>query len=377
VTASFTAAPRVVLALESSGPGGAERTLLHLASGLRARGVVPIVATQRPGWLTDRADQADIETWIVPQSRGWSLGWIPRFARRLTRSGVALLHGHEFAMSAYGGAAARLAGVPALATLHGRHWVAARRLRAAAYRGLDVAGVRLAAVSDDLAGFLVAAAGLRPAAVDVLENGIPIPPPRDAREIAALRAETRRALGLEAATPLLVAVGNLYPVKDHASLVRALPGLAGAHAAIAGRGDERERLESLARELGVAPRLHLLGLRDDVDAWLAAADVFVHPSLSEELPLAILEAMAAGAPIVATRVGGVANAVVHGETGLLSPPGDPDALRDAIGALLRDEPRRRALGRAARARAEARFSVERMVERHLRAYAAAAPRVAW
>ena len=369
--------PRVVLAIESSGPGGAEHTLLHLAIGLRERGIDPIVATLRPGWLTQRADDADVETWIVPQSPGWSIGWIPRFAQRLARERITLLHGHEFAMSCYAGAAARLVRVPSLVTLHGRHWVASRRLRAFAYRGPAAAGARITAVSDDLAGFLAGVSGLPRTTVAVIENGIPIAPARDPREVAALRIEMRSRLGLDAHTPLLVAVGNLYPVKDHASLVRALAGLEGVHVAIAGRGDEQARLESLASELGVAARLHLLGLRDDVERWLAAADVFVHPSRSEEMPLAILEAMAEGLPIVATRVGGVPDAVIDGETGLLVPSGDAERLREAIRTLLGDELRRRSMGRAARARAESRFSVERMVDRYLHAYADAAPRTAW
>jgi len=369
--------PRVVLAIESSGPGGAEHTLLHLATGLRKRDLDPVIATLRPGWLTERANDAGIETWIVPQPEGWSIGWIPRFARRLARERIALLHGHEFAMSVYAGSAARLARIPCVVTLHGRHWVAGRRLRAVAYRGLHAAGVRIAAVSDDLAGFLAGASGLSRASIAVIENGIPIAPARDAHEVATLRTEMRSRLGLDAHTPLLVAVGNLYPVKDHALLLRALAGLADVHLAIAGRGDEQRRLEDLARELGIGGRLHLLGLRDDVGHWLAAADVFVHPSRSEEMPLAILEAMAEGLPIVATRVGGVPDAVIDGETGVLVASGDAEGLREAIRALLEDEPRRRALGRGARARTEERFSVERMVDRHLHAYANASPTTAW
>jgi len=369
--------PRVVLAIESSGPGGAEHTLLHLATGLRERGIHPIIATLRPGWLTERAASADIETWIVPQAAGWSIGWIPRFTKRLVHERIALLHGHEFAMSVYAGSAARLARIPCLVTLHGRHWVAGRRLRAIAYRGLHVAGVRVAAVSGDLAGFLARASGLPRASIAVIENGIPIAALPDPVAFDALRTQMRARLGLDATTPLLVAVGNLYPVKDHATAVRALVGLEGVHLAIAGRGDEKPHLESLARELGVAERLHLLGLRDDVESWLAAADVFVHPSRSEEMPLAILEAMAQGLPAVATRVGGVPDAVVDGETGLLVASGDVEGLRASIRALLGDEPLRRTMGRRARARAEQRFSVECMVDRTLHAYADAAPTTDW
>ena len=148
----------------------------------------------------------------------------------------------------------------------------------------------------------------------------------------------------------MVAVGNLYPVKDHATLLRALARLPAARVAIAGRGDQEEPLRRLAAELGLSDRVHLLGLRDDVETVFAAADVFVQPSLSEGLPLAVLEAMANGLPVVATRVGGIPEAVVDGKTGLLVPPGDPAALAAALAAVLDADDRGACDGRC-RARA--------------------------
>jgi glycosyltransferase involved in cell wall biosynthesis len=366
--ARLPAAPRIALAIESSGPGGAEQVVLRLAQALAARGARAIVATQRPGWLTERAERAGAEVWLAPQRPGLDPAWLVRFARRLRRERVDLVHAHEFAMGLFGGVAARAAGVPVVATLHGRQWLAGRALRRRAWRLSARAGVRHVAVSTDLADWLAGATGLPRAAIEVVENGIEIAPERGAAEIAALRADVRGELGLAADAPLLVAVGNLYPVKDHATLLRALPALPDAHLAIAGRGDERDALAAQADALGVAGRLHLVGLRDDVARWLAAADLFVHPSRSEELPLAVLEAMAAGCAIVATRVGGVPDAVVDGESGLLVEAGDATALAGAVGALLADAEWRRALGRAARARVVARFAVERMVERYCALY---------
>ena len=359
---------RVVLAIESSGPGGAEQVVLHLAQALRARGMDVIVATQRPAWLTERLAQVGLPVWIDPQRSGWDPAWLLRFARRLRRERVDLLHAHEFAMAAFGGAAARVAGVPALATLHGRHWISGRAARGRALGLLQRCGLGLAAVSTDLAGYLAAAAGVSRTSIAVVENGI-VPPARlGTLERARVRDEVRRELGLDPESPLVVAVGNLYAVKDHATLLRALSELDGVHLAIAGRGDERDALEGLAGELGIASRLHLLGLRDDVARWLAAADVFAHPSRSEELPLAVLEAMAAGGAVVATRVGGVPDAVVHEETGLLVEVGDAGAIAAAIASLLAAPERRRVLGEAARKRIEERFTVERMVERYLQLY---------
>ena len=106
----------------------------------------------------------------------------------------------------------------------------------------------------------------------------------------------------------------------------------------------------------------MLGLRDDIDSILTAADVFVQPSLSEGLPLAVLEAMGFGLPVVATRVGGVPEAVVDGDTGYLVPPGNPEALAAALARVIESADRGTSMGAAGRDRAVAKFSVERMAD---------------
>jgi glycosyltransferase involved in cell wall biosynthesis len=359
---------RVLLAIESSGPGGAEHVVVRLAQALRSAGDEPIVATLRPGWMTERAEAAGIPVWITPQRAGFDLRWIPAFARRMRRERIDVLHSHEFAMNVFGGAAALLAGIPAVSTIHGRAYVSEQPRRVWAYRILRRLGIPIVAVSDDLAGFLAQRFGMSRASLGMVHNGIPMPDPVPDGERAARRAAARRALGVPDTLSLVVAVGNLYPVKDHATLVRALARLPHARVAIAGRGDEEARLRALATELGVADRLHLLGLRDDVDTVLAAADVFVQPSLSEGLPLAVLEAMAAGLPVVATRVGGVAEAVRDGETGYLVPSADPPALADALAKVLGSEDRGAAFGARGRMRAEQEFSIGVMAERYRNLY---------
>lgn len=365
---------RVVLALESSGPGGAENMVLRLAEGLRGAGEEPIVATLRPGWMTERAEAAGLPVWIVPQRPGLDLGWVPAFAWRLRRERVDVLHSHEFMMNVYGGAAARLAGVASVATVHGHQWATGKPRRALAYRMLRRLGLRLVAVSADLAGFLSTGLGLPRSALAVVPNGIPLPRLPDPSRAAELRAAARAELGLPPDGALAVAVGNLYPVKGHGTLVAALAEAPGVRAAIAGRGEEESRLREEARRLGVSGRLHLLGLRDDVDRVLRAADVFVHPSRLEGLPLAILEAMAAALPVVASRVGGIPEAVIDGETGVLVPPGEPGTLAEALRSVLLVPGRAAALGAAGRARAERHFSIEAMISAYRSLYDDAAGR---
>jgi glycosyltransferase involved in cell wall biosynthesis len=332
--------------------------VLRLAEALRSSGDYPIVATLRPGWMTERAETAGLPVWVVPQRPGLDLRWVLSLARSLRRERVDVFHSHEFAMNIFGGAAALLARVATLATIHGRHWVSERPRRVAAYRFRLRLGIPIVAVSEDLADFLSSSFRLPRSSIGVIHNGIRVAAPSDPTARPARRAKARAQLGLRFEGPLLVAVGNLYPVKDHANLLRAAALLEGAPVAIAGRGEEEANLLALANDLGLTDRFHLLGLRDDVDTVLDAADVFVQPSLSEGLPLAVLEAMGAGLPVVATDVGGVGEAVANSETGYLVPPADPARLARALRQTLEASDGGAPLGAAGRNRAEKDFSVE-------------------
>jgi len=148
---------------------------------------------------------------------------------------------------------------------------------------------------------------------------------------------------------------------------------AGWRLAIAGRGEEEPRLRAQAATAGIGDRVHLLGFRDDVADILAAGDVFTMPSLSEGLPLALVEAMSFGLPVVVTGVGGVPEVVTNGVEGLIVPPSDPGALAAALDALLQDASRRQEMGAAARTRAVRDYALSTMADRYERLYRGEAP----
>jgi len=167
-----------------------------------------------------------------------------------------------------------------------------------------------------------------------------------------------------------VTVARLRPPKDVMTLVRAIallpPG--SARATVVGDGPERADLAEEVRRLGVEGAVDLVGEREDVADLLAAADVFALPTLSEGLPMSVLEAMAAGLPVVAAAAGGVPELVEDGQTGILVPPGRPDALAAALGRLAADPALRRRLGGAGRRRAEAHFDIEACRRAHVDLY---------
>jgi glycosyltransferase involved in cell wall biosynthesis len=137
----------------------------------------------------------------------------------------------------------------------------------------------------------------------------------------------------------------------------------GAVFVLAGDGPQRGALEAESRRLGIAERVVFLGHREDVPALLSCCDLFVLPSLFEGLPVSVLEAMAAARPVIATAIGGTDEAVVHGKTGLLVPPGDSAALATSIQLLLADRAMADRLAQAGRARVEQEFSAETMTDR--------------
>ncbi len=169
--------------------------------------------------------------------------------------------------------------------------------------------------------------------------------------------------------PLVGTVARLAEQKGQRYLLEAASLLPEARFAIVGDGELRPELEALAAKLGVAERVLFTGARDDVPDLLASFDVFAFPSLFEGLCLAVIEAQAAGIPVVATPVGGIRETVVDGETGLLVPPRDAGALAAAIRRLLDDPDAAARMAAEAKSRVRDQFSVERMVERTLALYA--------
>jgi glycosyltransferase involved in cell wall biosynthesis len=168
-----------------------------------------------------------------------------------------------------------------------------------------------------------------------------------------------------AGSTIIGSVGWLTPIKGHAVLIEALAQLQsahpGLHAVIVGSGPLSEELTALARGLGLSEKIHLLGMRQDIPGCVAAMDVFVLPSLNEGMGRALVEAMAAGRPVVASRVGGVPAVVQDRHNGLLVPAGNPGALAAAIGELLRRPDWARELGSAARKAIDIRFGTRAMV----------------
>jgi len=358
---------RIAHLIETDGPGGAERTVANIAAGLQAAGSenLVILPANGEGWLASelagtgvRVEHFRLDRAVSPACARW-------LTSTLRRYGAAIAHSHEFSMAVYGGWAAWRASVPHVITMHGSRYYDGQLRRRLAMRWAAATAGRLVAVSQQLASQLSADLWIKAPHVTVVANGV--------RFLAASESTLRAELGLGSENRLLLAVGNLYPVKGHRVLLEAFAILRdrhpAAHLAIAGRGQLADEMKAWARLQGLGDRIHFLGLRSDVPNLLAGADLFVLPSLSEGLPLALLEAMFAGRPIVATSVGEVPAALGGGEAGILVEPGDPGALSAALDRLLSDSGEARLLGQRAALRAERVYDVSHMLAHYARIYA--------
>ena len=231
---------------------------------------------------------------------------------------------------------------------------------------------RYVAVSADLQSWLIDRAGIRRSNVVYIANGI------DAAtfNLSRVASEPRSRLGDFAplGTVLIGHVARLDKVKDQAGLIAAFKllrdaaGPADCRLVIVGEGAQRQELERQIAELDLAKTVRLLGNRDDVAELLAECDVFALSSIAEGMPVTLMEAMAAGLPVVATNVGGVASVVEDGVTGTLVPAAKPQALAAALSAYLADETLRRQHGDAGRARVAAQFSLSAMVAGYVALY---------
>ncbi len=358
--------PTVHVDLEPGWRGG-QRQVLLLCRGLAARYHPVTLVALEGGELARRARAVGLDVEETPAAGELDPRAVRAVVRAVRRRRAAVVALHSSRSHGIG-ALARLAlgpGRPAFVVTRRvafpprtdllNRW----KYRAAVDGFVAISGAVAAALE---------AAGVARERIRIVHSGVETP-----RVPEGVRAAVRDELGLPRRAELAVAVGGLTEEKGHRDLVlswrRVLEERPRAVLLVVGDGPLREELEDLAVAEGILPEeLEFLGHRDDPERLIAAADVLVHPSLMEGLGTVILDAMLLGVPVVATSVGGIPELVEDGVTGVLVPPRSPEALADAVAALLGDRKLARRLAAAARRRAEAAFTADAMVEGTLAAY---------
>ena len=362
---------KIVYLITELSIGGAQFALLRLLRGLDRRRFQPLVLClfNGEGRVAQEIRLQDVPVEDLRMTSKWRLDALWRLYRALRREQPALLHTWLFHANFSGRILGRLAGVPLIVSAE-RTMGMEGRARMWLNRLSTPLADRILCVSPQVASFAAQEIGLPADKLVVIPNGL------DCSEFSAApgRQAARQALGLAEDGLWIGSLGRLEPVKGFDLLLDAfalilvpgfLPEQIALHLrlAIVGDGPERPALQVQAQRLGITDRLVFLGETHQVPLFMAGLDLFALASRHEGMPNALLEAMAAGLPVVSTRAGGALDVVLPDQTGLLVPIEQPGALAQALARLLVDEAFRRRLGEAGRQRVQEHFSIQTTVQR--------------
>jgi glycosyltransferase involved in cell wall biosynthesis len=367
----MTKSLRIVQMIDDLEIGGAEKLVVSLARQAGAVGLDLTVASLNSAFdqvILDELKACGVTYAFFPAAHLLDLKRLVRLTRYLRRGGFDLVQCHLGYANIVGVLAARAAGLPVIGTLHSTGnladyphpailWLEGQILRHLAQRIIAVGQTVAEAFRPRLA----------PREIQIIVN--PASPP------VSLTPEQRRAvrqeMGCDDSCPMLISVGRFAPPKGYHDLMEALSLLQQTHPnfvmLMAGDGPLFDEIRQAALQKGLEGQIRFLGFRDDVPLLLAASDIFVSSSHWEGLPLAVLEAMQAGLPVVATAVGDIPHIVAQ-DAGLIVPPHAPPRLAEAIASLLDSPSRRTEMGRAAQARVRQEYSAEAWIQKMMHLY---------
>ncbi len=362
---------KVALVIGQLQQGGAEGQLVHLALGLKAAGFEPSVAclSEEAEPHVGRLRAGGVPVAILPRRGHRDLSRVRSLAELLHASGADLVHSFLVGANAYAYAAARLARVRPLIVSSRTTMTMPTRSRRLLHAWVFRRASMVIANAESVKEFTSAYYGVRRERLRVVRNGVDLAAYLQA---SADREASRADLGISPGSVLVGTLGRLSREKNLDLFVDMAAGLTHefpeTRFVIVGEGPYRAAIERAVKGAGIGGRVLLSGARGDVPRVLAAMDLFVMTSDPEGLPNAVMEAMAAGLPVISTRVGGVHELIADGEMGRLVPCGKLVPLLAAIRPFIRDVDLRKRQGDAGRRRIATEFSVERMVAATVRVY---------
>lgn len=350
--------PRILITNDSRMWGGTEHYAVRMAAGLRRRSC-PVRFLWGSEIVGERVRAEGIPGAPLHLRADGDLPGLLRLAGALRAHRADALLATRWREYLLGGLATRLARTPRMVISLGLKVVPRDDLKR---RLIFRLAHRVIVNAEEIRAGLLQRSWIDPDKVSVVHNGVDALRYRDLSGGAAFRAE----LGVPDGAPLLLNIAALTPQKDHGTLVRAAAALPpDVHTAIVGEGFLRPEVEAAIADAGLGDRVHLAGFRADIRPALAAADLFALSSYNEGMPWVLMEALAAGLPVVATDISGSRACVEDGVNGRIVPPRDPAALAAACAELLGNAPLRAEMAAASRRMAAERFDESRMIDRTL------------
>jgi glycosyltransferase involved in cell wall biosynthesis len=357
---------RLLLVVDSLDIGGAERHVVHLAEGSQQQGHRVTLACSAGGPFLAVAEKLGIQVRPLLARRvkrrlSWAYAW--QLARHVRQQRYDVVHAHIYASAAAAALALQGTGIPLIVTEHTEAYWRGRKERLISCLIYGRAA-RLIAVSHSIRQRLIDEDGVVPSRITVIPNALPLSP----HTRATGEEDPVRLLPRRDRAPRIGVVARLQPEKGVGVFLQAAAQLVQqgltATFVVTGDGPQRNELEALARRLGLQRHVEFLGSRPDGPAIISQLQVLVVPSVANEgTMLVVLEALAAGVPIVATDVGGIREQIEHGREGLIVPPNDAAALTAAMARLLQDPALARGLADAGRERLRSSHSFDVMLDR--------------
>lgn len=361
---------KLLYLIESDDPGGAENIVLDLVEYFKHK--YPIVlGCLRTGWIYDQLIAREFHPKIIPTNSGpLDIKLLYNLIQLIKTERIGLIHSHLFDINFYSSIAGRITGVPHLCTEHGdiHHPSKSSRNNLIKAKVLSLCSDKIVFVSRYTKSSFCNISKLSEKKSAIIYNGIDTDNFDKSVDVRQKKAE----LGLRLEDPVVGNVGSLYPVKGQIFLLKAakilLQKFPNVKFIIVGAGELDNELKEQTKKLNLGNHVLFLGFREDIHDLLKVMDIFVLPSLSEAMPLCLIEAMACSLPCIASNVGGISEVIDDGVTGFIIPHADPQTLADRITYLLQNPQLAREIGKRGLQKVKANFDLRTMTNDYSKMY---------
>ncbi len=354
---------------ETSEPGGSETILVNISKNIDTNEYRSHVCLLEEGWLSNQVQDIGINLSVIENKRSYDPIFLAKLISLIRQEKVDLIHAHEFMMNVYGSVAAKITSIPMIGTIHGKGYFTNKKSRILAYKLAISLCSQMIAVSENLRKYIIKELKLKDASkIVTMYNGIDL----KKYSVKNTYCNIRNELGISSNTLIVGIVGSLFTVKGVSYLLEAVKEVVTCfpnfRLLIVGEGDQESTLKNKVISLGLQNIVDFLGFRNDIPEVLSLFDIYICSSLSEGLPLSVVEAMAASKPVVATNVGGLPEIVIDNETGYLVEPRNSAALAEKISILLQNKSLREQMGIRGRKITEEKFSLKTMIDNYQNLY---------
>jgi len=364
---------KILIHIETSGPGGAETVVLNIAKHLDRKEFIPIVMLHKSRWLHKQLAEAGVETVIVPSGRSWDIAFFFKLIRYCKQNEIDLIHSHLPGANLYASVVGKLLGIPVICTFHNEFILPGTVPKFNSIKQFLIRNLAssLVMVAEYMKQEYMTKGKFPSQKVMTIYNGVS---PNESSESFDHEA-FKQAIDFHEGDILIGNIANLRPAKGHPILIEAaaivcrkIPEAKFLLIGEEGDGTIKNEILRFIDKYNLKDRVVLLGFRKDISQILKYIDIFMLSSISEGLPMSVVEAMRSSLPVVVTNVGGLPEVVKDKQNGYLVLSRDPQALAEKLIKLAKDEKLRKTMGKKGREIAVSMFSLDEMISNYQSLY---------